>query len=388
MGFIDFFRTAKSGLQLTRWKELGIYQAQFTSFGSDMYKSAVVRSCIRPLADMTAKARPTCSDKNIQNVLNKPNMYMSGTKFIAKIRTHVELMNTAFIYIQRNDRAKVTGLYPVPYQRFEALEYKGKLFIRFKFWSDAMNELVVPWEDLAVIRKDYNRSDIAGDENSAVLDALEMINTANQGILNAVKSTANLRGLLKSTKGMLSDADRKKQKDTFVKEYMSLENSGGIASLDSTQEFTPISMSPVITSKEQMKEFKENVFEYFGINEDIIKGCFTEEQRESFYEARIEPFLIELSEELTNKIFTDRERAFGAYILYESNRLQFASMATKISLYKEVVLYGGMTRNEWRAGCNMAPVEGGDKMIMRKDAGFEDDVSEENQDDESEEMEA
>jgi hypothetical protein len=43
-------------------------------------------------------------------------------------------------------------------------------------------------------------------------------------------------------------------------------------------------------------------------------------------------------------------------------------MSTKISVFKEVVLYGGMTINEWRAGCNMAPLEDGDKPIRRLDA--------------------
>ena len=37
-------------------------------------------------------------------------------------------------------------------------------------------------------------------------------------------------------------------------------------------------------------------------------------------------------------------------------------------MYKEVVLYGGMTINEWRKGCNMSPLPDGDTTIMRLDA--------------------
>ena len=89
---------------------------------------------------------------------------------------------------------------------------------------------------------------------------------------------------------------------------------------------------------------------------------------EAFYNARIEPFLVALSVEFTSKVFTERERGFKNQIVYEANRLQFASMATKISVFKEIVLYGGMTINEWRTGCNMAPIEGGDTPIRRLDA--------------------
>lgn len=383
MGIMDFFKSTNLGQRMTRWREFGTYTATFSAFGTDMYRSELVRSCIRPIAEHTSKANVVCKDERIRRILeDSPNMYMNGKSFLAKTRTHLELKNTAFIYIMRDDRGRACGFYPVPYATYEALEYMNGLFIRFKFLGDAANELVLPWEDLAVLRKDYNQSDIGGDSNDAILGMLELINTTNEGVANAVRATANLRGILKSTKAMLSPEDIKKNKDQFVKDYMSLENSGGIASLDATQEFTPISMNPTVTNAEQMKEFRESVYRYFGVSEEIIQSNYTEQQMEAFYESRIEPFLVDLSTELTKKVFTERERAHGRRIIFEANKLQFASMVTKISVFKEVVLYGGMTTNEWREGCNMAPIEGGDTRIMRLDAGK---VEEEGAEEENEE---
>lgn len=196
-----------------------------------------------------------------------------------------------------------------------------------------------------------------------------MITISNQGIANAVKSTANLRGILKSTKSMLSPEDIKRNKDTFVADYLNLNNEGGIASIDSTQEFTPVHMSPITTDYNQSKEFRENVYRYFGVNDGVIMASLSPEELETFYEVRIEPFLVALAQELTSKVFTEREQGFGNCITYEANKLQFASLEKKIQMFKEVVLYGGMTINEWRIGCNMAPIEGGDERIMRLDAG-------------------
>ena len=387
MGVLQsIFGNTKLMRKWSRWKELGTYKATFSSFGQDMFQSETVRACIRPLAEHTSKANAKCTDKRIEKILNvQPNIYMNGKDFLAKVRIRYEVKNTAFIYIQRDATGKAIGFYPVPYSYFEAVEYQNGLFIKFSFNGDGATNLVLPWDDLAVLRKDYNESDITGDDNAPILNMLELINTTNQGVANAVKATANLRGILKSTKAMLSNDDIKKQKEQFVKDYLSLENEGGIASLDSTQEFTPITMSPTVTNYAQMKEFRENVYRYFGVNDSIVMSDYTEEQMEAFYESRIEPFLLALSLELSRKVFSPREQGFGNSIVYEANRLQFASMKTKIAIFKEVVLYGGMLINEWREGCNLAPIPGGDVPIMRLDAAKANDgpVDEEEVEDES-----
>ena len=367
MSFIDIFRQKKNvSMSAERWRELGQYTAIFSRFGTDMYKSDLVRACIRPLAEHTSKANARCTNKNIEYVLNtSPNMYMNGKAFLSKVRTRLELQNTVFIYIVRDIKGHACGFYPVPYNTFEALEYENGLFIKFTFVS-GQSPVVLPWDDLAVLRKDYNTSDIAGDPNTAILSMLELINTTNQGIANAVKATANLRGILKSTKAMLSMEDVKKNKEQFVADYLNLENEGGIASLDATMEFTPISMNPTITSWEQQKEFREDVYRYFGISEAIVSSNYTEEQMEAFYDSRIEPFLVELSTELTKKVFTPREQAFGAQVIYESNRLQYSSNKTKLAMV-QMVDRGALTPNEWRMMFNMAPVEGGDTPLRRLD---------------------
>lgn len=365
MGFLDFFKTKPITAKTSTWQELGKYTATFHAFGKDAYRSDIVRSCIRPLCDFTSKASAKCSHEEIQRILNeRPNLYMSGADFLQKVRLRYELYNNCFIYIQRDEAAKVTGFYPVPYTSFEAIEAAGRLFIRFQFTTG--KQLTIPWEDLAVIKKDYNLSDIAGDDNTALLQSLELIYTTQQGIANAVKATANLRGILKSTKGMLRPEDIKKQKDDFVKDYLNLSNEGGIASLDATQEFTPIKMEPTVTNAQTLKEFRENIYRYYGVNDAIVMGTATPEQLETFYEMKIEPFLVQLSMELTSKVFTNRALGFGNYIVYEANRLQFISTNAKLQMV-QLVDRAIMTPNEVREIFNLAPYEGGDEFVRRLD---------------------
>lgn len=366
---LDLFKKEKpnQAKTYTTFKELGTYRSYFAPFGKEIYASDDVRDCIRALSEHTAKANPRCSDSNIERLLSlTPNKYMNGKDMLAKLRNYLEIKNTAFLYIMRDNKNKVIGFYPVPYNTFEAVEFKNRLFVKFVFNGKASNSLVVAWEDLAVLRKDYVFSDIAGENNKPLIGPLDVVNTMDNGLNNAIKSTANLRGILKSTKAMLSPDDLKKQKETFVKDYMNLENEGGIASLDATQEFKEINLKPTTATAEEADTYRERIYRYFGVNKKIITSDYSESEYDAFYEARIEPFLIALSLELTRKIFTDREISYDNKVWFESNRLQYASAKTKISMV-QLVDRGLMTPNEYRQLFNMAPYEGGDEFVLRLD---------------------
>lgn len=367
MGFLNFFKPLKS-LKQARWRELGAYTAVFSPFGRDIWRSDLVRSCIRAISEHTSKANAVSSKPEIAQLLNtKPNMYMNGKDFLTKIRNWLEVKNTAFIYINREPlTAKVLGFYPVPYESFEGIEAEGELFIKFYFAGNSERQLILPWADLAVMRKDYYSSDIWGDDNRAILEKLDIINTADQGVANAVKSTANLRGILKSTKAMLKREDIKEQQQQFIEDYMNLSNNAGIASLDASMDFQPIKMEPIVADSALVKEYRDDVFRYFGVNDKILMSQYNEDEMEAFYEARIEPFLVALGTELTRKVFTDRELALKNYIIYESNRIGYASNKTKLNMI-QLVDRGILTPNELRQVFNLAPYDGGDEFIRRLD---------------------
>lgn len=366
---LDLFRKEKPNQAKTysTFKELGTFTASFTPFGADIYGSDDVRACIRTLSEHTSKANPKCTDKGIERLLSlNPNIYMNGKDMLSKLRNILEVKNTAFLYIERDNKNKVIGFYPVPFKSFEAVEYKDHIFIKFEFNGDAADSLVVAWEDLAVLRKDYIYSDISGESNKPLLPTLDVVNTMDAGLKNAVKSTANLRGILKNTKGMLNPEDIKRQKDIFVKDYMNLENEGGIASLDSTQEFKEINLKPTTATAEEAEAYRERIYQYFGVNKKIITSEYSETLYDAFYESRIEPFLIALSLELTRKIFTERELSHGNRVWFESNRLQYASVKTKLGMVA-MVDRQLMTPNEFRDIFNLPPYEGGDEFILRLD---------------------
>lgn len=391
----QLFGKVKNIIRTGTWREVGSYQSTFSNFGGNIYANEVVRSCIRTLSEHSSKANVRVvrrvgkdkvdGDKILEKMIQyRPNMYMNGKDFISKVRTRLEIDNTAFIFIQRDDYGKCVGLYPIPQAEAQAIDSNGRLYIQFSFRSGYKQ--VCSWEDLAVLRKDYNNSDIFGDSNTPILTSLELLNVTNQGLGNAIKSTANLRGILKSTKAMIDPEDVKRQKDNFVRDYMSISNEGGIASLDATQEFNPITMQPQIANYKQIEELRNNVYRYFGVNDNIIMSSFKAEEWEAFYESRLEPFLIALGLELTNKVFTDREKGFGNEIIFEANRLQYTSTATKMQMVG-LVDRGVLSINEYREVLNLSPVEGGDSRIIRLEYTTSDEITKPKDDDKKKDKE-
>jgi HK97 family phage portal protein len=346
----------------TFWREIGGYTAAFSPYNGQIYANETCRACIRKLAEETSKANAKVggNDKRLENLLNlRPNLYMNGKDFLYKCRTLYEINNTLFVYINRDELGRCISLYPIPQCTSEPVDADGELYIKFYLPNGKI--LVASWADLAILRKDFNTSDIYGDDNTAINTSLDLLNTASQGMANAIKSTANLRGVLRSKKAMLTEDDAKKARDIFVANYMTASNSSGIGMVDSMTEFTPVNMRPIIADASSIKDLDDKIYRYFGMSEKAVKNEQTGDEAEATYEGAVEPFLIAFSLELTYKIYSDRQRGYGNEVKYESKRMQFMTMASKLALV-QMVDRKAMTPNEWREVLNLAPLEGGDEL--------------------------
>ena len=108
------------------------------------------------------------------------------------------------------------------------------------------------------------------------------------------------------------------------------------------------------------------IYSLLNTNDKIVQSKYTEDEWNAYYEAEIEPVVLELGGEYTRKLFSRRERGYGNSIVFEASNLATASMATKLNLC-QMVDRGALTPNEWRAVLNLAPLPGGDKPLRRLD---------------------
>lgn len=365
----------QQGIQ-TQLKMLNGYAPSFTAFSGDAYDSDIVRAAVDAIARNAAKLKAKHirrvngqvqeTSSYIEKMLSlRPNPYMDAYTFLYKVVTQLYLQNNAFIFIDIDRITKqIRGFYPVHAHTTEFLEYEGAIYAKFHFMGG--QQVVLPYEDLIHLRRFFYKNDLYGEPSDrALTPTLQLIKTTDEGIMNAIKSSAYLRGILKFT-SMLKPDDMKRQRDFFIRDYLDIANNGGVAATDAKMEYVPLNNDPKMIDDKQMEAIKRKVYNYFGVNEKIIQSNYTEDEWNAFYESTIEPLAIQMSLEFTSKVFTDNEKNRGNEIFFESNRLQYASMTTKLNLM-QMVDRGAMTPNEWRAAMNLPPIEGGDVPIRRLD---------------------
>lgn len=352
-------------------KLLNGYNAVFSAWGNDPYSADVVRGAVDAIARNTAKLKPKHikrTGKDIQPVGGqvervlqiRPNPNMSTYDFLYKMVTALMIDNNAFAYPVW-EGSTLKAVWPVIAQQTEFIEDQlGQIGVRFWFNDDS---IILPYDEVIHLRRHYYKNDLAGENNKAINNTLEAIHTTNEGLGQAVKTSASLRGILKY-QGILKESDIKANRDRFVEEYLVVQNNGGVAALDSKADYTELKSQPLMVDAAQMKELRENIYRYFGVNEKIITGSYSEQDWDAFYESILEPLAVQMGLEFTYKLFTANERGRGHEIVFETNRLQYASTKTKVQMLKDLAPLGLFTINEGREIFNLAPVEGGEKRIQ------------------------
>lgn len=356
--FDMFFGKKKQyqNLTQTQLQMLNSYNAQFTTLGTDTYDSKVARECIDRIATHCAKLIPkhiqNSVSNNIQGDINyllsmQPNPIMTRFDFIYKTISMLYTDCNAFIFIARDKTGFITGFYPVLAQSYILLQNEeGMPLLQFQFINGKYYTL--PYLELIHLRLFYNKHDVFGTNNKVLRTDLETAHTASEGIKNAIKTSNNLKGILKFTNAMLKEKDIKASKDAFVRDFLNLENESGIAAVDGKADFEAINLKPITLDKAQLEQVNNNIFDYFGVSEKIVRNSFTEEEWNAFFEGVIEARAMQMSDAFTIKIFNRQSIRKGHRIVFTTNRLQYANLSNKITLIKEAGALGLLTKDEAR----------------------------------------
>ena len=349
----------------TEMQLLSGYDAKFTTISSNIYDSKVSRQCIDRIATHCAKLIPKHIQGSIGNNIkgeinfllqNEPNPIMNTYDFIYRTISMLYTDSNAFVYIAKNKQGFITGFYPVLALNYSLLQdQSNKMYLQFNFVNGKTYTL--PYLELIHLRLFYNKNDIFGTNNKVLFTDLESAHTASEGIKNAIKTSNNLKGIIKYD-AVLKEKDIKASKDAFVRDFLNLENESGIAALDGKGDFKEINLKPITLDKEQLERVNYNIFDYFGISEKIVNNSYNSVEWNAFFEGVIEPRAIQMSGAFTNKIFSYQARKDGHKIIFTANRLQYASLDSKINLIKVAGAYGLLTKDDGREILDMAPLGG------------------------------
>ena len=350
----------------TQFQLLSGWNTQFSTLPEGTYNSKVARQVIDRIATHCAKLVPKHIQGNITNNIrgdinyllsNQPNPLMNTFDFIYRIISLLYTDCNAFIFIAKDNLGYITGFYPVLATTYELLEgADGTMYLQFDFING--KTYILPYLELIHLRLFYNRDDIFGMSNRVLQTDLNTAHTVSEGIDKAIKTTSNLKGILQYENSMLKGKDLKESKDNFVKDFLNMDNEGGIAALDAKARFQEVNLKPITLDNEQLKQVNYNIFDYFGVSEKIINNSFSEEEWNAFYEGVVEPRAIQMGQAFTNKIFKIKSIKEGHQIVFTANRLQYASLKTKTDLLRVVAPWAMLKVDEGREILDLPPLGG------------------------------
>lgn len=368
MSLFDVFlknRPKKKVVQsgLTDFKMFNGYVPSFTSWGGNIYESELIRSAINARAthisklkfDIIGSARPA-----LQNKLSKaPNQFQTWSQFLYRVSTILDIHNTAFIIPVYDKFGEPSGIFcPLP-EKTEIKQYGNTQYLVYEF----------AWHETAAIELDYcgiltkyqYKSDFFGDDNHALYPTLDLISIQNQGIEEAVKSSATYR-FYAQVNNFTKPEDLAKERKRFSEENFSKDSeAGGILLFPNTySNINQVKSSPYTVAADEMALIEKNIYQYFMVNEDVLQNKAFGDAWSAFYEGAIEPFAIQFSEVVTKMLFTLTEQSFGNKVMLTSNRLQYMTNKDKLDVSSQLADRGIMNRDEVREIWNLPPLPNGE----------------------------
>ncbi len=376
MGLFEkiFTRAEANKNAQTYFQELNGYIPSFNSWNGRLYESELVRSSVDTIARHSSKLKIALigsAKPDLQARLRKaPNSYQTWGQFLYRTATVLNMQGTAFIVPEFDKYDAIVGLSIIKPQSWTLVQVdkNNEPWIRFSFDGGKVGS--VRLSEVGILTRFQYESDFFGTKNDALNDTMELINIQNQGITEATRNSASYRFMAKVTNFTKAE-DLAKERQRFSQE--NLKSGGGLLLFPNTYgDIKQISSTPYTIDAGQRELIQRNVFNYYGVNEEILQNKATPEQMDAFFNGCIEPFEIQLADVLTKMLFTDRERSQGSRVEVNANRLQYMTIASKISLVEKLTDRGFITINEGRELFNypLLPAELGDKIAIRGEYYF------------------
>ena len=343
------------------------YSPMFTSFDGGIYEAQLTRAAVERYALACSKLKPevlgSAKPKVHRAIKTAPNQYMSWSVFLARVATILEVDTTAYVVPSFDERGEITGVWPLRAEVAEIVEYAGEPWVRFTFEAGESlitgNRAALPLSEVCILTRFQYDSDFFGSGNGPINSTLKLMSMQDQSQIEAMKTAPALRFIGKLSSAVRPEDITQKRK-VFSDDNLSANNTSGILVYDQTwDDVKQLEPKSYTVPVEEMQRIDSNVYSYFGTNEDILQNKYTEDVWGAYYEGKVEPFAIQLGEGLTRILYSERERIAGNRIMFSSNRLEYASNASKRNMVRDMLDRGVMTLDDARAVLQLPPLPDG-----------------------------
>lgn len=353
-------------------------------WNGELFDNDLVRAAIDAKARHISKLKVSVQGSSKQELMKKlvvaPNDLQTWSQFLYRTSAILDVANTCFIVPIYDADLKMNGIWTLLPQKTEIVEHKGQLWVIYELKDRQKGAVEV--NRCGILTKFQFGKDFYGDSNDALDDTMKLIKLKNKAVEDAVRQSANYKFMATAKNFSFSD-DLTNERRRWTRENLSDEakdKSGILLFPLNYDNVKQINYTPYIIESEQLKQIKESVFNYFGVNEDIIQNRANSEQLDAFFNGAIEPFSIQFSEVMTKMLFTRREIKEGNGLFATANRLQYMSVTQKVQMAKELGDRGAIFIDEIRELFNYPPLPNGDGQHapLRGEYKFVDDEANDN----------
>ena len=334
------------------------YTPMFRSWAGSIFESDLIRAALDAHGRHAAKLSPQIQGSAKANLKNRlavaPNDFQTWPQFLYRTAVALYCRNTAFLVPVTGEYGETSGVIGIVPDSWEVVEYNKIPYIRFTL---GMKKAAVELEKTGILTRYQYKNELFGENNEAMKPTLDLIEMQRQGIQEGIKNGASYRFSAQSD-NWSTDEDLSKEMERFNSfTFQRKKSSGGMILFPNTyKNVQQLRQEAYKVDADQMALIKNNVYDYFGVNEDVIQNKAFGDNWLAFYEGAVEWLAIQLSEVMTKMLFTERERQFGNKIWFGSNRLQYMSNADKMNAISQMADRGLMTRNELRDILNLSPL--------------------------------
>ena len=336
------------------------YTPAWTTWRGSVYESELIRASLDAWGRHAAKLKPNITGSAQPELANRmrvrPNAFQTWTQMLYQTATVLGARNNVFLVKTRNDAGEPTGIINIIPETWELVEYQGDPWIRFMLSSNKRRAEKLA--EVGILTRFQYKSELFGETNEAMRPVLDLITMQRQGITEGIKNGNSYRFWAKSD-NWASDEEIGEEMQRFNKfTFGNKKTAGGVLIFPNTYEdIHEMKPGGYTVDKEQQEHIKTNVFDYFGVNEDILQNKAFGDAWLAFYEGFVEWFAIQLGEVMSGMMYSDRERiGYGNQVFFTSNRLQYMSNADKLNAVTQLGDRGLATRNELREILNLEPL--------------------------------
>ena len=344
------------------------YTPVFNTYDGGVYEMELTRACIHTFATHCSKLQPEVTGpdpEGIKAMLNgKPNIFMTSAQFLYKVATIYEAKNTCFIVPIVDKFDRIIGYYPVAPDNTELREDNGVPFLVYTFGNG--ERAAMELDRVGIVSKYLYNNDLVGEDNSALNPTLQLLATQNKGIEEGIKNSASFR-FMATVSNFAKSADIAKERQNWVEKNLGAD-AGGLALFPNTySNVQQIQSAAQIVDPDQVALIQGRVYTYFGSNEDVLLNKAVGDAWSAYYEGKVEPFAIQLSQAMTVMTYSVNRRHRGNAVVWSANRLQYMTNTDKLQVSSQMFDRGILSINDIMDIWNLPHVDDGDKRYIRKE---------------------